>query len=181
MNQSEPRTREKVKVKKETGKTKTNKKRAYWVNRHDNPEPRPLRLRRRLPLQPLPALLVDLLLEGRVAEVLGDFGAAGVDVLFFGFDRFFVSGCGGGGGGVRCWSREEVEEVELPQTTKEKLPCLFASFSLSLLPYLFPRAGLPALEDLLLDPELLFFLEALFSRGFRLLAEAEESSSRERR
>jgi len=59
------------------------------------------------------------------------------------------------------------------------LVCFF--LSLSLLPYLFPRAGLPALEDLLLDPELLFFLEALLSRGFRLLAEAEESSSRERR
>ena len=55
------------------------------------------------------------------------------------------------------------------------------SLSLSFLPlYLFPRPGLPALEDLLLDPELLLFLEALLPRGLGLLAKAEESSSRER-
>lgn len=53
------------------------------VDRHDDPEARPLGLGFCLPLKPLPAFLVDLLLEVRVAEVLGDFGAAGVDVLFF--------------------------------------------------------------------------------------------------
>ena len=49
------------------------------------------------------------------------------------------------------------------------------------LPYLFPRAGPPALEDLLLEPKLLLFLEALIPRGLGLLAKAEEGSRRERR
>ena len=77
---------------KQTLEKKKKTLRTYGVYWYNNSEPRPLRLRRRLLFKPLSALLVDLLLEGRVAEVLGDFRSAGVDVLFISFRWVFCFG-----------------------------------------------------------------------------------------
>ena len=104
------REREREKEKNETKEEKSPKKihLTDGVDGQDDPEPGPLGLRLGLPLQPLPAFLVDLLFEGGVTQVLGDLGAASVDVLlFFCFLNFVF--CEGGGVGV-CWSRSRKRE-----------------------------------------------------------------------
>mgnify|MGYP006950300394 CR=1 FL=1 len=72
----------------------------------------------------------------------------------------------------------EVEEVEKKSNCLRRRFFLFFSISFSLpLPrsfYLFPSAGPPALQDLLLEPVLLLLLEPLLARGLGLFAKTEE-------